>query len=325
MRMQAIRAHTEGVAAEDIAKANGVALRSVYRWLAAFFNGGQDALKAIPLTGRAPKLSDEDVAWVVRAIRDDSPLQHKFVFGLWTLRLIQELILRKFEKSLAISSVWRLMKLMGFSSQKPLYEAIQQDAVLVRKWEFEVFPSIKKAAKKAGATIFFADEAGIRSNTRHGTTWAPTGETPVVAATGKRFGLNMLSAISAQGELKFMVHEGTANAETFIEFLTRLLTGASTPIYLIVDGHSIHTCAKTTEFVKSKKGKLKIFVLPPYSPQLNPSEGIWSNVKRVVAKQIPSSLDELERITIDALLRLKALPETVIAFFRQPECDYALR
>lgn len=113
--------------------------------------------------------------WLAQAVRDHSPLQFKFEFGLWTLSLIAALIERQFGKKLALSGVSRIMKLLGFTAQKPLYQAWQQDATLVRQWEFETYPAIRTEARKVGATIYFADESGIRSDYHTGTTWAPQG------------------------------------------------------------------------------------------------------------------------------------------------------
>ena len=75
--------------------------------------------------------------WLAHAVRYNMPLQYKFEFGLWTLSRIRALIKRQFGKELSIATVSRLMKVLGFSAQKPLYQAWQQDGALVRKWEAE--------------------------------------------------------------------------------------------------------------------------------------------------------------------------------------------
>ena len=80
---------------------------------------------------------------------------------------------------------------------------------LVRTWEAEIYPAIRAEAKARGATIYFADESGICSDYHTGTTWAPVGETPVVEVNGRRFSLNMISAVSPQGEFRFMLHNGS--------------------------------------------------------------------------------------------------------------------
>ena len=101
------------------------------------------------------------------------------------------------------------------------------------------------------------------------------------------------------------------------------LGGATTPVFLIVDGHPIHKAKLIKKFVEAQDGKLKLFYLPPYSPQLNPDEQVWAHVKRSVARQLVQSKDEMKRLALGALRRIQKLPELVKSFFRQPECQYA--
>jgi len=324
MRQQAVKAVREGQTVQSVAAAYGVNQRSVFRWLADFANGGQNALLAKPIPGRPSKLSAEEVAWIANAVRDHSPQQFKFEFGLWTLSLIRHLIKRQFNKELAISTVHRLMKILGFSAQRPLYQAWQQDPVLVRTWETQTYPSIRAEAKRVGATIYFGDESGIRSDYHAGTTWAPQGQTPVVQATGRRFSLNMISAVSPQGEFRFMLKEGSVNAQVFVEFLKRLMVNANNPVFLIVDGHPIHKAKLVNDYVASQKGRLKLFLLPPYSPHLNPDETVWAHVKRKVSRQLVENAEHMKQLALGALRSIQKLPDLVKSFFRQPECQYIL-
>jgi hypothetical protein len=137
------------------------------------------------------------------------------------------------------------MKLLGFSTQKPLYQAWQQDEKLVLQWEEELYPEIRHEAKRVGATIYFADESGVRSDYHTGHTWAPKGETPVLSVTDRLFSLNIISAVSPQGQLRFMLHQGSVTAKVFLEFLKRLMIGASKPVFLIVDGRPSDSQSQT--------------------------------------------------------------------------------
>lgn len=322
MRQQGVKAHKQGVPAATIAQTMGVSVQTVHRWLRDYMAGGQQALLAKPIPGRPPKLSTEQLAWVARTVREENPLQHSFPFALWTLRMIRELIHKQFDVLLAVSTTHRLMRLMGFSAQKPLHVAWQQDAALVRTWEQETFPEIRAKARQVNAEIYFADESGIRSDYHGGSTWAPIGATPVVGATGSRFSLNMISAISTLGEIRFMVQEGRVTAEVFVEFLKRLMVGAKQPIFLVIDGHPVHHAKLVKKFVASLDGKLELFFLPPYSPHLNPAETLWANVKQRVAKRVADSKEELREFVDEALLRIAVIPDLVKAFFQQPEYRY---
>ena len=323
MRQQAVKAVANGESPTNVAKVFGVNVRSVFRWLADFASGGQKALEAKPIPGRPQKVTPDEMRWLAKTIKDEIPTQFKFEYALWTLALVGEVLERQFGKRLSKGSVRRLLKILGFTVQKPLYRAWQQDAEQVQQWRETVFPKIQAEAKAAGAVIYFGDEAGMRSDHHAGTTWAPEGETPIVTATGRRFSINMISAVSARGDLRFMIHEDTVDALVFRDFLKHLMVGAKQSIYLVLDGHPIHKSKIVREFVAAQDGKLKLFYLPAYSPQLNPDEQVWGNVKQRVAKKVPKNKVELKQMLSSALRRLQKIPAIVRGFFRHPDCQYA--
>jgi transposase len=323
MRQQAVKAVRRGQQSSAVASSFGVNERTVFRWLAAFVSGGQKGLLAKEIPGRPMRLEPKQVEWVAKAIKDQTPQQWKFEYALWTLGLVRRVVCEKFGVDLSKATVSRLLRTLGFTVQRPLYRAWQQDPVLVESWRLQQFPRIKAEAKKLGAQIFFADESGVRSDYHAGTTWAPRGQTPVVKATGARFGLNMLSAISARGEFRFMIHEGTVSAAVFREFLRRLMIGQKRPVFLIVDGHPTHKARMVREFVEQQGGRLKLWFLPPYSPELNPDELVWGHVKQAVAKKLPKTKIELKHRVLAALRKLQKLPSLVSSFFYHPTCRYA--
>lgn len=323
LRLRAVEQVEAGAHPEDIAQALGLHRKTVYGWLARYREGGADALSAKPVPGRPPKLSGPQIRRLYGLIVGVDPRQMSFEFALWTRQMVREVIRREFAVALSVVSVGRLLRTMGLSPRRPLHRAYQQNPEAVARWKAEQFPAIRAAAKDAGATIYFADEAGIRSDYHAGTTWAPVGHTPVVANTGARFSINMLSAISAQGALRFMVHKDTVNAAVFIEFCKRLLHDTDGPVYLVVDGHPTHRAKATTTFVASTEGRLKLFFLPGYSPELNPDEWVWKNVKHDrIGKTGVTSQDDLKAKAISALRRLQKLPALVQAFFRDPHLRY---
>lgn len=166
----------------------------------------------------------------------------------------------------------------------------------------------------------------MRTDHHAGTTWSPVGQTPVVIKTGERKSISMVSAISPRGELRFRVQEGSMNADRFIDFLKALLSTVEGKIFLIVDGHPVHRSKKVREFAENQAGgQLKIFFLPPYSPDLNPDEWVWNNVKNDrVARQIIMGKDDLKAKAIGALRRLQKLPGIVRGFFHAPHLSYIL-
>ena len=272
LRIRAVDQVGQGAHPEDVAGALGLHRKTVYAWLAKYREGGKDALKAQPVPGRPPKLAGPQLSRLYALIAGRDPRQMQFEFALWTREMVRELIRREFGVALSVVSVGRLLRKLGMSPQRPLHRAYQQDPEAVQRWKKETYPAIRAAAEAAGATIYFADEAGIRSDCHAGTTWSPVGQTPQVKNPGARYSVNMISVVSAQGALRFAVYEGSTNAATFIDFCKRLLHDAPGPVYLIVDGHPAHRATATQKFAASTGGRLKLFFLPGYSPELNPDE-----------------------------------------------------
>lgn len=322
-RMEGVRLMREGYSSGDVAQILGVTTRAVFKWVADFSTGGQNALAAKTGAGRPPKLNAEQLQWIANTVRDHTPDQLKFEFGLWTLALIGKLIERQFGISLSLPTLSKT-KLLGFTTQRPVHRAYEQDPVLVSRWWEADWPLLQARAKVLGAQILFADEAGMRSDYHAGTTWAPQGQTPVVRSTGQRVSVQMISAVGAGGQLHFMLHEGRTTAEVFVRFLKQLMTAQTRKVILVVDGHSIHKAALVQEYVKSTDGMLELCYLPPYSPQLNPDEQVWKNVKERVSKQKPTDKASLRRLIEQALRRLQELPAIVTGFFRHPDCPYVM-
>jgi hypothetical protein len=128
--------------------------------------------------------------------------------------MVRELIGREFGVALSEPSVGRLLGKLGLSPQRPLYRASQQNPEAVTWWKQQEYPRLRAEAAQVGGAISFADEAGVRSDYQAGTTWAPVGRTPVVAATGDRFGVNLISAVTAKGALRFAPSDGSLNARS---------------------------------------------------------------------------------------------------------------
>lgn len=323
IRIRAVKRVEAGESPSDVMRVFGFARTVIYDWLARYRSGGLEALRALPIPGRPPKLTDRQRDWVYRTVTQNNPLQLRFEFALWTRAMVRDLIRQQFGIALSLSSVGRLLRAMGLTPQRPARRASEQVAERVRRWLTVDYPQIRALARAAGAQIFFADEAGIRSDSHAGTTWAPAGSTPVVPVTGKRFSLNLVSAISPQGVLRFMTVEGTMTAARFIEFLTRLLHNQRRPIFLIVDRHSAHRATAVADFVRSTEGRLRLFFLPPYSPELNPDELVWNHLKtHGVRRRLLQTPEELQRSVISHLRSLQQTPSRLRGFFHKPCLRY---
>jgi transposase len=325
MRERAVRSIQEGENPEVIARALGLNRSTVYGWLARYRRGGWGALKAKLVPGRPPKLDGKALRWVYETVTQKNPLQLKFAFALWTREMVAELIARQFGIKLAPNSVGRLLAQLGITCQKPLHRARERDEALVEQWLKRDYPKIKKMAKKQGAEIYFGDAAHIRSDHHAGRTWGKKGQTPIVVATGARHGMSLISAITSKGHMRFMIKEkGGVNAEVFIEFLKRLIHGAAGPIFLIVDRGPAHIAKKTRSFVDTPGGKLRLFYLPPYSPDRNPDELVWKHLKAdTVGRMVVTNKDDFRSKVRSSMQSLQRNPAKIRSFYQKPSLKYA--
>jgi len=179
MRLRAVDAVESGVHPEDVAASLGMARGTVYGWLARYREGGKDALRARPVPGRPPKLSEEQMRRLYALIVGADPRQLEFEFALWTGRWCAGLIRREFHVALSAVSVGRLLRTLGLSpqssTQRPRWRAWQADPDAVARWKVREFPAVRAHARAEGATADHADEAGIRSYYHAATTWRRSG------------------------------------------------------------------------------------------------------------------------------------------------------
>jgi transposase len=299
LRRAAVRAViVEGRPQSEVAKLFGVTRQSVNGWVMSHRKGGEQALAA----GRRGRRPGEQLAllpWqqaqIARSVREKNPDQLRLPFFLWTREAVRDLIERRFGVRLALTTVGRYLRRWGFTPQKPLRRAFEQNPEVVKKWLDEIYPAIAAKAKREGAQVLWSDEMGLRSDHTAGTSWSPRGKTPVIKGTGQRFSCNVISAVSNQGALQFMVFTGNANAELFIGFLRRLIRQAKgRKLYLIVDGHSSHHAKAVKRFVERNKHLLALYFIPPYSPELNPTEILNQDVKtNALGRRRPTNVREL--------------------------------
>ncbi len=323
LRMRAVDRIRAGASVAEVAETLGLHRGSVYRWWWRYLRGGTEVLRAKPVPGRPATLTDEQLARLREIVAYCDPRQLQFDFGLWTRDMIAAVVQREFGIRLHPSTIGRILGRLGFSPQRPLHRAYQQNPEAVQTWKTETFPKIRKQAKKQNAAVYFADQAGVRSDYHSGTTWAPRGKTPIVRTTGARHRLNMLSAVTATGVLRFMIREGGVNAQVFIEFCKRLLADADGPVYLVVDGHPAHRAKVTATFVASTGGRLKLFFPPGYTPELNPDEWVWKNIKYDRVGKTPiTDGNHFKTVVTSALHRLQKQVNKIRGFFADPHLAY---
>ncbi|HEY4800417.1 MAG TPA: IS630 family transposase, partial [Bacteroidia bacterium] len=234
------------------------------------------------------------------------------------------LIKRRFGVQLSVWTVGRYLKRWGFTPQKPARRAWEQNPEQVRQWLEKEYPSIRRQAQKDKAQIYWGDEMGLRSDHAVGRSYGLKGQTPVILATGQRFGCNMISAITNQGRLNFMVFKERFTAQVFLEFLRRLLRQSDRRIYLIIDGHPVHRSHKVKNWVKDNEERIRLVFLPSYSPELNPDELLNQDVKsNALGRQRPGNHTELMGKVRSYLRSRQCKPDIVANYFQGKHVQYA--
>jgi len=267
-RKAVVEAVQRGEAVSLVARVHGVPTRSVFRWLSWVDNSGLAGLRDGRRSGRPSKVTPEVMLWLYQAITGGNPQQFYLGSSLWSLSIVKSLLMDFQNIEVNKSTVSRLMKRMGLGPQVPLYRSCRQSPQKISYYLKTRYPKVVQWAKERGAAIFFADESRVRADGHRGTTWAPMGETPVIKDSGDRFGVNMISAASAQGQMFFDCFDGMMESQRFIDFLKSLRESAGKPIVVIVDGGSYHKSKAVKEFLKKNGNSLQIqlVLLPPAAP-----------------------------------------------------------
>lgn len=318
MRVRAIAAHQGGQSVSGIAQTLGLHCGSVSRWLTKWRRHGEKALRRRIASGRPRTLDCARYGPAIIRIVKKPADRFGYENPLWNCRRITETLRRQLRLRVSVPTVWRALKSLKLSSQKPERRAIEQDPVARAKWLQEEWPVIKEQARKERALIFFEDESGIRLTPTVGRTWAPVGKTPIIRVTGKRACICVMSAVSPDGRLFFAIPKDKVNSDVFIAFLHGLLKEhPGRRIFVIADQASAHVSRRVREFAGSVR-RLKLFFLPPYSPDFNPDEKAWCHLEHHEMKA-HNARDKkgLRRRTSRALHRMQKQPSLVRSFFRR--------
>ena len=324
-RRQAVAAVKSGISQVEAARLFGVTRQAIANWMEVYKNMGSTGLRARK-RGRPPggSLQGWQAAQVVHSILDRCPDQLKLPFYLWTREAVGLLIKKRFGIELSVWTVGRYLAGWGLTCQKPVRRAFEQNIEQVRRWLEEQYPSIRAHAKRVGAEIYWVDEMGVRSDHAVGRSFGRRGQTPVIPGTGKRFGCNMVSAITNRDHLLFMVFKGRFVAKVFTNFLKRLQKQVGARVVVILDSHPVHKSAEVQRWIKATRGAMELYFLPGYSPELNPDEYLNQDVKtNAVGKKRPSTQTEMISNVRGYLRSTQRTRGAVAKYFQAEEVRYA--
>ena len=274
--------------------------------------------------GEKRTLKPDQEREIQQIIVNRTPDQLRFKECMWTRKSIRALILEKYHIEMPLSSLGYYLERWGFSVQRPQKRAYQQDEKKVENWLNVEYPGISRRAKAEDAEIFFGDETGIQNTANYAKGYAPIGQTPIVRVESKKMKINMLSAISNRGKLRFVLYRDNMNADKLIDFMRRLVKDSPKKVFLILDNLRVHHSKKVVAWIEKHKDEIEVFFLPPYAPDYNPGEFLNSDLKRNVGnRSMPHSDKQLEHHVRSHMKFLQLRPLIIQSFFHANSTSYA--
>ena len=313
-----------GYRPEDVIKILGLSRSTLYDWLKRFREHGYEGLNTKKAPGARPLVTAEMEAWLKGIVLETRPENFGYDTTLWTCDLLAALISRHYNVQVIGATINHHLHQLGLTNQQPNYRPLEQDPAVVERYLNEKFPKIQRFASKVGAEIGFEDAAAVDLRERSGKTWSERGIRPDVSVTGKRGRLNILSVVTPNGKLHYPVTEKNIASQEYIQFLNQIIEYRQQPIFLIVDRASFHRSKRVRWFVWRHRRQIRIFYLPAYSPELNPDEHVWEEIKdKQLGRQPIKNKSDLKNRLHSALKSLQHRVERVISFFHLPETRYA--
>jgi len=327
IRRDAIKMIKRGDKKKDIALFYGVHVNTVRDWWKLYRKEGAQSLtykKRGAKSENKKLLNPKQEVEIQKMITDTMPDQLKLDFALWTTKAIKELIMREFDICIGRRAIGNYLKNWGFTPQKPKKRAYEQCPKKVQNWLDEQYPAIKKRAKQEKATIHWGDETGVRNTNQHGRSYAPKGRTPIKKHMSKRFSINMISSITNQGLVQFMIYKENMNADVLIIFLEQLIKSQDNKIYLILDNLRVHHSKIVKKWEEEHKNEIELFYLPSYSPDRNPDEYLNCDLKYGLSeKPAPKNVEKLKENLENHMSMLQNNNERVAKYFNHPSIKYA--
>ena len=328
LRQQAIRLREQGKRMGEIATYLGVHRTTVSSWWRQYKQEGEVALKQQPRgakLGEGRSLSPAEEAKVKQLMQAHFPDEVNIDSALWTRSAVQALIACEGGIEMPIRTVGEYLKRWGYTPQKPLKRAYEQDPQAIKVWLETEYPALEQRAQREEAELAWGDESGLRSDAQVGRGYAPIGHTPEIQPSTQRVSVNYIASISHQGKVRFMLYTQKLTAQVFVTFLERLIAKRTRKLVWIVDRHPVHRSAAVQQWLHQHQDKIEMHFLPSYAPQLNPAEYLNCDVKQGVHSKPPTrSLAQLKGRLRSHLHKLQKLPARIIKYFKHPSSAYAV-
>lgn len=327
-RRRAVMLHLNGLTLDEVSGLCELSRNTVIDAMKAYREGGWEAVPVQthrgPAKGEGSLLDELQQLTIQTLIVEHTPDELDLPFALWSRPAVTALIKRETGVRLAVRTTGKYLKRWGYTPQKPLNKAYEQNPATVQRWLDEEYPAIASRAASEGGEIYWGDETGLRSDDVRGRSYSPQGDTPVIRPNHRREKTGLISAVTNKGVLRWMTLAQAINAVMLIEFFRRLVRDVDHKVFLILDNLRVHRSPKVRKWLDRHSSKIEVFYLPSYSPELNPNELLNADLKEAITKQAPKRIKgELKQAVVSHMRKLAKLPERVKQYFYASPVEYA--
>jgi transposase len=315
----AILAVMDDQPADQIAQCLRIHPKTLLEWVRLFCVYGVKGAPRHKPTGRPAKLTatqKEELAQLIEA----GPQAAGFSAACWRAPLIQQMIHDRFGISYGVFYLAQLLKNLGFSWQKAAFVSAHLDAEKRREWCRYPSPKAVRLARQQKALLLFGDEASFPQWGTLSSTWARKGQPPQVPTSGVRKGYKVFGLIDYfTGRFFYQGQDGRLDTAAYVAFLTGVLAQTTQPLVLIQDGARYHTSKAAQAFFAQHSERLTVFQLPSYSPDYNPIEKVWKQVKQEETHlhYFPTFTALTEKVE-QALLKFAHAPQAILSLCGLP-------
>ena len=265
LRLRALWGCEQGFRQQDIAQLLGVRPETVSRWWSAYCAEGQDGLPGDRTgrpTGSGRTLSEAQETHLQELIDNHTPEDLEIAAPLWNRKAVRQLIRKETQIKMPIRTVGEYLKRWGYTLKKPRRHHKKQDPQEVKEWLEKTYPDLEKKAQKEGAVIFWVDEMGVAADVYPGYGYARQGQRATMEVPDSHITMNVVSAISNEGSIRFMTYARTMNSDLFLVFLKHLVQSVPGTIYVIVDRLKAHKAQKVLDWVNQHGDQIQLVLSP---------------------------------------------------------------
>ncbi len=287
-RLLVIKLALQGKSYIEILETTGISEPTIADYIKKFREKGLVGLKIKRSSGRPSRLTKEQEETLYKIIVNDYPIDHGFEAKMnWTVRIIRELIEKKFEIKFSPSGTRNILHRLNLSYTTPTYTLAKADPQKQEEFK-EKFEVLKQQLLEGQIDhIFFADESMIRDYQALSKTWFPKGQQKIIKTYGKHWGTKLIGALDYESGEVFCIQRDKYTAKEFLSFLKIMVNRYKDKnIVLIIDNAPIHRANLLKPFLEEHAKSLTLVYLPEYSPKLNLIEGLWGWLKESVINNV---------------------------------------